>query len=81
MIGFILRWMLELFLEEGAVQAGWQLAEPAEGSKTPSASWGCSAGSPDLNKWHLLVKGATEIYAACRFVTERFGGKVPQLLG
>jgi len=38
MIGFILRWLLELFLEEGTVQAGllgagWQLAEARRGQQ------------------------------------------------
>ena len=38
MIRFILRWLLELFLEEGTVQAGllgagWQLAEARRGQQ------------------------------------------------
>lgn len=44
MIEFILRWLLELFLEEGSVQAGLleqtgSKQKPIEGSNKPSGVW------------------------------------------
>lgn len=44
MIEFILRWLLELFLEEGSVQAGLleragSEQKPIEGSSKPSGVW------------------------------------------
>lgn len=44
MIGFILRWLLELFLEKSSVQAGLleqagSKQTPIEGSNKPSGVW------------------------------------------
>lgn len=81
MIEFILRWLLELFLEEGSVQAGLleqagSEQKPVEGSNKPSGDWETlcqQTGPPTSINYILLVRDAIKISAACIFVAEQFG--------
>lgn len=90
MIGFILRWLLELFLEEGTVQAGllragWQLAEAHRGQQYTECRLGDAMpidGSPDLNKWHFISYRCHQnrccMCICSRAICLEFGGKMPQ---